>query len=102
MTDISHALFHGIFAVPGNQTIDMLVIAANLIRICTQSTYLVKNTQNFFLLRQGNLSIHRIQFIENEAAIGTGKTVQTKDIPMLFEKSPYLCLLPVPSLTQFF
>lgn len=64
--------------------------------------HFIKNTQEFCLLRQGNLSIHRIRFIENEAAVRAGKTVQRKDIPVLFEKSPYLCLFPAPALTQFF
>ena len=54
------------------------------------------------LIQDIRRSIHRIRFIENEVAIRTGETVQSKDIPMLFEKSPHLCLFPVPSLTQFF
>ena len=80
----------------------MIVVTAYLVRICTPNAYFAKNTQDFCLLRQGNLGIHRIRFIENEAAVRAGKTVQSKDIPVLFEKSPYLCLFPAPTLAQFF
>jgi len=37
-----------------------------------------------------------------ETAIRARQTVQSKDIPMLLKKSPYLCLFPAPSLPQGF
>ena len=78
------------------------IVTAHLVRICTPNAYFVKNTQDFCLLRQGNLGIRRIRFIENKAAVRAGKTVQRKDIPVLFEKPPHLCLFPAPALTRLF
>ena len=78
------------------------IVTACLVRISTTNAYLIENTQDFCLLRQRNLGIRRIRFIENKAAVRAGKTVQRKDIPVLFEKTPCLCLFPAPTLPRFF
>ena len=80
----------------------MFIVTAHLVRICAPNAYFVENTQNLLLPGQRNLGIRWIRFIENEAAVRARETVQSKDIPVLFEKSPYLCLFPAPALTQFF
>ena len=74
------------------------IVAAHLVRICAPNAYFIENMQDFCLLRQRNLGIRRIRFIENKAAVRDGKTVQRKDIPVLFEKTPCLCLFPAPTL----
>ena len=89
-------------AQPADQPIDPFIGAACCVRMDSGCKYIVHHTYDISRLRHLIVRAGGVIDIENETAEGTGQTVQREYILMLLEKSPYLCLFPLPPLSQSF
>ena len=89
-------------AVPNDHTTQMLALTFMPDNIDGVFSDPVKHIGDLLIAGQRDSCIAGIGCIENETAIGAGEPVQSEDILMLLQESPYLGLFPVPALSQFF
>ena len=89
-------------AVPNDHTTQMLALTFMPDNIDGVFSDPVKHIGDLLIAGQGDACIAGIGCIENETAVGAGQPVQSEDILMLLQESPYLGLFPAPTLSQVF